>query len=98
MGFLGNWTQSLCEYLHGKQYNKPDSHESKISHHIIPMIGMDFYIFAETIINYSKNMLAYPQDDYSFKDNVLQTPKAYVDPSNLISKSKVSDISLTNIS
>lgn len=47
---------------------------------------------AETIINYSRNMLAYPQDDYSFKDNVLQTPKAYVDPSNLISKSKVSDI------
>lgn len=47
---------------------------------------------AETIINYSRNMLAYPQDDYSFKDNVLQTPKAYVDPSNLISKSIVSDI------
>ena len=47
---------------------------------------------AEAIINYSTNMLAIPQDDYSFKDNVLQTPKAYVDPSNLISKSIVSDI------
>ena len=47
---------------------------------------------AETIINHSRNMLAIPQDDYSFKDNVLQTPKAYVDPSNLISKSVVDNI------
>lgn len=52
VGFLGNWTQSLYEYLRGKQYNRPDIHESKISHHIIPMIGMDLYIFSETIINY----------------------------------------------
>ena len=59
VGFLGNWTQSLCEYLHGKQHNRPDSHKSKIPHHTVPTIGMEFCIFAETIIGVLSYELAF---------------------------------------
>ena len=48
---------------------------------------------AENIINYNnENILTEPIDIYSFQDNVLQYPKAYVDPSNLMSKTIVNKI------
>lgn len=46
---------------------------------------------AEHIINYD-NVTTLTNEIYTFKDNVLTTPSTYVDPSNLISKSYVSQI------
>lgn len=47
---------------------------------------------AEAIINSNEAVGENNSEYYSFKDFVLNTPESYIDPSNLISKSKVAEI------